>query len=193
MPRCAPPGASLRGPLAPAPPFPPALGDRRRRRRRVLAQPAAGRPQLEDGGEASSSGGPRARGAGVGSGRSGAQLAFSGLPGQGRAGAAGPPPARRAAEDACRSPSRSARLWRLGAGAPLPSLPRPSGPQRRPLRELHEDGGAWLCGGHDAGAELGRLPVSVFPGSGGSSSAASPALGGRDREAAAPPGGAAPT
>ncbi|XP_059537211.1 uncharacterized protein LOC132226801 [Myotis daubentonii] len=117
MPRCARAGARL--PVAPAPLSPPALGDRRR----VLAQPAAGRPQLGGGGDASSSGGRRAGGAGGGGGRRGVPLAFSYLRGHGRA-----------AEDACCSSSAppAARRLRarsgsatLAAAAPRPAAPSP--------------------------------------------------------------------
>lgn len=75
----------------------------------------------------------------------------------------------------------------LAAGAPRlaaawPPRARGGGRRRAPRR---------ACCGRRAGQsrERGRRPPRLrFPGSGGSASAASPALGGRDREAAAPPG-----
>lgn len=62
--------------------------------------------------------------------------------------------ARRAADGACCSSSRSARL--AAPPAPLPSQLRPRGGQRRRLRELLEEGGARLGGGHAAGTGPGR-------------------------------------
>lgn len=170
MPRCAQAGASLPGPLAPS--FPPALGDGRLL---LLAQPAAGRPQLGGGGggDASSSGGRRARGAGGGGGgRRPVQFAFSFLSGHGRAGAAGPPPAA-PRRGGCRrfspAPPVSRRLGAdsgpatLAAAARWPaasSPPRAPGGGRRsaPRRACCGRRAGAQPGGGGGGASLSPLP-----------------------------------
>lgn len=73
-------------------------------------------------------------------------------------------------------PLRPPRGASVPAPAPLPSQPRPRGPQRRRLRELLEEGGAWLGGGHVAstgpgcsreeGAAAAAPPGLRFPGPG---------------------------
>lgn len=73
-------------------------------------------------------------------------------------------------------PLRPPRGASVPAPAPLPSQPRPRGPQRRRLRELLEEGGAWLGGGHVArtgpgcsreeGAAAAAPPGLCFPGPG---------------------------
>lgn len=196
MPCCARAGANLPVPLAP--PSPPPLGDQRLW---VLAQPAAGRPQLGSGGDASSSGGRRARGAGGGGGSPrGVPLAFSYLLGHGRAGAAGLPPAARGGCLLLLLPLRPPRGASVPTPAPLPSQPRPRGPQRRRLRQPPE-GGAWLSGGHvcehragvqPGGGDGGGTSLSLLPGARERARAPRPqhwegAIGKRQRRPAAEP------
>lgn len=178
MPRCTPAGARalLWLPLLPGHHPCAASG------RGSLAQPAAGRPQLGGGGggDAGSSGGLRASGAELGCGRA-TRLAFSVLPGHGRAGQQGRRPPRRGgclllfqlrpprgAWVADSSPATLAAAARRPAASP--PLAAGGGQRSAPLP---------ACCGRRAGAPgAAASPCLRFPrGSGGSASAASPALG----------------
>lgn len=182
MPCCTRAGARLPGPLAPTPPLPPPLGGQRLW---VLAQLVAPRPQLRGGGDLSSSGGRRARGAGGGGGRRGVQIAFSVLQGHGRAGQQGRRPPRR---EGCLlllplRPPCGARVPNSGPATLAAAAPRPaaSSPPRAPGGGRRSAPRPACCGrragesprGGGGGASLSPLPW----GSGGSASAASPALG----------------